>query len=516
MTTLVFFLCLGCLAAANGANDASRAAATLVGGRVTSYRHALWWTIAWTFAGSLLSGCLGAGVARRFAGALGSDGGFRASAVAPILFASFLWVAAATFKRIPVATTHALLGSLVGVTWIYGGWQACARINLSRGFVLPLLSSPLIAIAASVLLCRLSLRIQDRGLPYLNRAHWVSAGLTAFSRGVNDSAKIWAMAIPLTLSVSPSPVPLVGVAMAIVALAMLGGAFVAGRGVTENLAFGVTTMSCNDSVVANIVTSTVLISASLLSYPAASSHVVSGAIFGVGLSSHRASLRWKNVAAIAGAWIVTLPAAAVLSAAIYVTFNGPHQFNGASAKALAGLMGVLAIGIMLMWLWKWAAGPRADAAETLRTRLIVFVCGSNTSRSPMAAQLCSALLAAQQMRSGDITVVSRGIAITSREGMALPAQNALREFGVKPTPHFSSQLTQDTLEKADLVLCMTTAQRDQVVEVFPGSGTKVLRLHPGMDIPNPAGKDDGEYAKVAGLIAQALQCRLQLLQAATA
>ena len=100
--------------------------------------------------------------------------------------------------------------------------------------------------------------------------------------------------------------------------------------------------------------------------------------------------------------------------------------------------------------------------------------------------------------------------------MALPAQNALREFGVKPTPHFSSQLTQDTLEKADLVLCMTTAQRDQVVEVFPGSGTKVLRLHPGMDIPNPAGKDDGEYAKVAGLIAQALQCRLQLLQAATA
>lgn len=152
---LTDFLCLAALAAANGANDVSRAAATLVGGRVTTYKRALTWVVAWTFGGSLLSGIIALGVARRFAAALGTHQDQLVIAVPAILLGSTVWIGISTYRRLPVATTHALVGSLLGVMWFVGGWAACKRIDLAKGFVIPLLASPVLAVMCSGLLRKL-------------------------------------------------------------------------------------------------------------------------------------------------------------------------------------------------------------------------------------------------------------------------------------------------------------------------------------------------------------------------
>ena len=398
---LIYFLCLACLAAANGANDVSRAAATLVGGKVTAYKRAMLWTVGWTLLGSALSGWLAAGVARRFGAAVAGNAHELDMAIPAVLLGSCAWVAVATYRKLPVATTHSLVGSLLGVTWAAGGWAACHRIDLARGFMVPLIASPFIAMTFSIALRKLLPAVAIRTPKALDRGHWVSAGLTALSRGINDSAKIWAILLPLAVVFHGQVAQFTHLTQATVALAMLSGSLVAGHRVTERLAFGVAPMSCVDSVVANAVTATTIIAASLLSFPVASSHVVSGAILGTGLASNRNGLKWRSILEMASAWVLTLPAAAILSTTMFFGLRRAKAAGVAPATAILGVLLVAAIVAAAIQLMRESGRTRTTVGATsasLPARLVVFVCNSNTSRSPMAAELCKALLARTELR----------------------------------------------------------------------------------------------------------------------
>ena len=509
---VIFLFCLAALAAANGANDVSRAAATLVGGRVTPYQRALYWAVAWTFAGSVLSGWLAIGVARRFAGALGTDALHLAIAVPSVLLASFLWIALSTYRGLPVATTHAIVGSLLGVTWCAGGWAACRHIDLAKGFMIPLIASPILATVCAGLVRKLVPKILDTRPRMLNRAHWISAGLTALSRGVNDSAKIWAILLPVAFQLTRST-------QAIVAVAMLIGALVAGWRVTQKLAFQLSPMSCTDSVTANVVTATIIISASLMSFPVASSHVISGAILGVGTVSNRKALRWPAILEIVMAWLFTLPGTAIVSMGLYfgVRRIGPTHRTQAWGCIAAVLVILLLASLAARTVQEGKVSTTGVAyrpVSSLRSRLIVFVCNSNTSRSPMAAQICSSMLKGVQSSTlGPVTVLSRGISAVEGENMGPFALNALQQLNIAPRAHYSSNLNHDIVGKADLILCMTEAQVKQVVEAFPSSFGKISRLHPEIDIPNPAGLDQSAFEGVADLIAKSIGYRIKQIMA---
>ncbi len=352
---LLVLLTMG-LAFANGANDVSKGIATLVGSGVSSDRRALAWGATWTMAGAL-----GAGFVSRSLVAVFSGSGVLTTPAASVAFPLAVaagvigWLGFATRTGLPVSTTHALVGGLVGAGLMAGGPAGVRWATVAQRVALPLAVSPLLSLAlVSVILPGVTLlfRRLNRYCVCLERhelalapampgqaigtaralhviagtdcppqvltrfnaldsVHWLSAGLTSGARALNDAPKILALGI----TAAPTLGLGIGSLVAMVALAMGVGSLLEGGRVTHTLADKVTRIAPDDGLAANLVTSTLVGIASLVAAPVSTTHVSTGAIVGVGM--HRRRVRWKLVGELLLAWVVTVPVTAAMAAASY-------------------------------------------------------------------------------------------------------------------------------------------------------------------------------------------------------
>ncbi len=367
ITGITVLVVAAALAWANGANDVSKGVATLVGSGVTDLRRAVAWGAAWTGVGGLLGAVLAGAMLATFGGGLLVDG------VTPTLEAAVAalsgaagWVLLATRTGLPVSTTHAIVGALLGVGVVAFGADAVAWPLLGGKVLLPLLLSPVLALSLTAAALRFSgggtassgggeaapdcacIEVRE-AMPVVvpahgaaavavhpptvrvstgtaaecaaerpaalavtvSRLHWLTSGATSLSRGMNDAPKIVALGV-MASALSPAaavPLPLL---FGVVTLAMVGGSLVAGRRVTRVLAQDVTPMDDRQGFAANLVTAALVSTGALHGLPMSTTHVATGGIFGAGAS--RGSLDLGTLRSIALAWVVTLPAAAVLGA----------------------------------------------------------------------------------------------------------------------------------------------------------------------------------------------------------
>jgi PiT family inorganic phosphate transporter len=141
----------------------------------------------------------------------------------------------------------------------------------------------------------------------LTFGHLLSAGLVGFARGLNDTPKIVGLIVG---------VGLVSMAQGTVAVALMMaiGGVVSARRVAEILSHEITPMTPSQGLVGNLVTSGLVIAASRFGLPVSTTHVSTGAIFGIG--GGEGSLNRRTVAQILTAWLVTLPFAAGIAAAL--------------------------------------------------------------------------------------------------------------------------------------------------------------------------------------------------------
>src|SRR6266511_6236988 len=135
------------LAFANGANDVSKGIATLVGSGIASDRRALAWGAAWTIAGALGAGFVSRGLVTVFSG----SGVLTTPAVAvafPLAVAvgAIGWLVFATRTGLPVSTTHALVGGLVGAGLMAEGPAGVKWATVAQKVALPLAVSPLLSL----------------------------------------------------------------------------------------------------------------------------------------------------------------------------------------------------------------------------------------------------------------------------------------------------------------------------------------------------------------------------------
>jgi PiT family inorganic phosphate transporter len=352
---LLVLLTVG-LAFANGANDVSKGIATLVGSGVSSDRRALAWGAAWTVVGALGAGFVSRGLVAIFSGSgvLSAPPG-SAAFPAAVGMGAVGWLVVATRTALPVSTTHALIGGLVGAGLMAEGPAGVSWASVGHKVALPLAVSPLLSLALvfvifptmSLLFRRLNrycVCLERRELALapampgpaiaagralhviagadcppqvltrvnvLDSVHWLSAGLTSGARALNDAPKILA----LGLAAAPTFGLGSGSLVAIVALAMGLGSHLAGRRVTHTMADKVTRIAPDDGLAANLVTSALVGIASVVAAPVSTTHVSTGAIVGVGM--HRRRVRWKLVGELLLAWVVTVPVAAAIAAASY-------------------------------------------------------------------------------------------------------------------------------------------------------------------------------------------------------
>lgn len=354
------------LAWSNGSNDNFKGVATLYGSGTASYRTALAWATVTTLAGSLLALVLAAGLIKTFsATGLVSD----AIATSPTFLASAALGAAftvliATVVGMPVSTTHALTGALIGA-----GLASGSGVNLAvlgKGFFLPLLLGPVLAMGITMGLypvarfARLKLGIGRQScvcvgeelVPVvlaadgsavadsrvrlalsagascvdryqgavvgvsaqraLDALHFVSAGAVCFARSLNDTPKI--VAILLAAKAVGAPVGL-----ASVGLAMAVGGLIGARRVADTMSKKIVTLNSGQGFVANLTTAALVIAASRFGLPVSTTHVATGGLFGIGVVNKTA--QGKTIASILLAWLTTLPLGALVGAGAFLVLR---------------------------------------------------------------------------------------------------------------------------------------------------------------------------------------------------
>lgn len=335
--TIALLLLVALLAYANGSNDNSKGVATLVGYGAASERAALLYATLATLEGAIVSFWFSGGMLKKFSTGLFTNGvTLGPTFYIAVLIGSIGWVAFATQTGLPVSTTHAILGSLLGAGLVAFSHEKILWLALGRGFLLPLILGPLLAamivyllawpIAAAIRRPRIESEMlvevaesstsvavvatQETHIApsrTANGVHWASAGLISFARGWNDTPKIAA----LCLLALPDKT---GYGFLIVAMAMAAGGIISGRKVLTTLSKKLTPLPLLESLTASLSTAVLVCLASWEGLPVSTTHVSTGAIIGGGLKNDPQAVQWKKVIEIVLSWIITLPAAALIAA----------------------------------------------------------------------------------------------------------------------------------------------------------------------------------------------------------
>ncbi len=345
------------LAWTNGANDVFKGVATLYGCGTASYRAALTWATITTAAGSLCAALVSNGLVRAFSakGLVPDEVAAAPSFSSSVALGAATTVWLATRFGLPISTTHAIVGALVGAGWIC----AAGAVDFSRlgsQFLIPLAASPLVALALGALVyaaarsfrARFGIRedscacvelpnhaVVSAGLPLpvsvttcaaddastavrrgarfgiradsaLDLLHFLSSGATSFARGLNDAPKIAGLLVLVSAATVSSGWLLVGIA-----LVMSIGGWVGARRVAQTVSLEITELNAGQGLAANLSTAVLVLTASRFGVPVSTTHTSCGAIIGVGVVTRRANT--AVVGKIVLAWLFTLPIAALLA-----------------------------------------------------------------------------------------------------------------------------------------------------------------------------------------------------------
>lgn len=377
MIFVLLLLAAAFVAYSNGANDNFKGVATIFGSGTAGYRTSITWATATTFAGSVISFFLAQALLKKFSGKGLVPDAFTGSEyfLLAVALGAGVTVILATRLGFPISTTHAILGSMVGsglVVTSFGGVNFGA---LSKGFVTPLLLSPVLAVAVGALLyaifhsIRWLLRVPKewcvcvgtetravlmpagssmlamRTLPMptltlaegesvascseryagtvagidaqrlVDAGHFLSAGVVSFARGLNDTPKIAALMLLVKWLTPATDVAIVGITMAV-------GGLLGARRVAETMSHKITSMNPGQGFTSNLTTGILVILASTFGLPVSMTHVTVGSLFGIGLTTGQANIR--TVTGIVLSWVITLPCAALVAGVAYFIISRLH------------------------------------------------------------------------------------------------------------------------------------------------------------------------------------------------
>jgi len=217
---------------------------------------------------------------------------------------------------------------------------------------------------------------------------------------------------------------------------------------------------------------------------------------------------------------IPLNRASSLLAGIVATY-GLALFFGQTSPSEAQLGSAAMIVVALLFLSPLHHFDRVLAKLKLRLRpvaqpqrLFLFVCSGNTCRSPMAAAIANAEIAARlripfdSLETVNVRALSAGV--SARVGAPLTDQAAevLRSLSVPVQPHAARNLTLELAEQAELIFCMTSAHRKAVVEMLPSVASRTYCLDAEVDVDDPIGKGMAAYVACARQIQALVQLRL--------
>jgi PiT family inorganic phosphate transporter len=308
----------------NGFHDTANAVATSVSTRALSPRNAVAIAAIANLAGAFVT----TAVAVTIASGIVDTGLITQTALLAGLLGAIAWNLITWWLGLPSSSTHALIGGLIGAALVQSGTAGVQWHGLVHKVILPGLASPVIGLAAAFvvllaiywLFVRMTPGLANRTfrLGQLGTGTWV-----AFTHGANDAQKtMGVIALALFLHDHPGQVAdgkltipdWVRVASGI---AIAAGTYVGGWRIMRTMGQRIFNMDPPTGFAAQLSAGTTLYAATKLGYPVSTTHVVSGAVMGAGATKRLSAVRWGVAGNIAIAWVLTIPAAALVAAVMY-------------------------------------------------------------------------------------------------------------------------------------------------------------------------------------------------------
>lgn len=301
----------------NGFHDSANAIATVVSTKVLKPRTAVLYGGALNFAGAMM----GTQVAATIGKGLVNADTITISTVLCSVVAAIVWNLITWYKGLPTSSSHALIGSLLGATFVSAGWNNIVFSAVEKKVLIPMVVSPMLGISIGfALMLALTWGFYRMRLQRINsvfgKLQIVSAGFMAFNHGQNDAQKsMGIIALALVLTYHPDHFSVPVWVMVSCAIAMGLGTMLGGWRIIHTMGSKMIKLQPINGFAAETTASVIIAGASHFGIPVSTTHVISTAIMGVGATKRLSAVRWGIVGNIVWAWVLTIPLTFLLAAA---------------------------------------------------------------------------------------------------------------------------------------------------------------------------------------------------------
>ncbi|KJC55188.1 inorganic phosphate transporter [Bradyrhizobium sp. LTSP849] len=301
----------------NGLHDAANSIATIVSTRVLRPQFAVFWAAFFNFVAFMV---FGLHVAQTIGTGIIDPAIVDAQVIFAALVGAIVWNIVTWALGIPSSSSHALIGGLFGAGVAKAGLSAAVWSGLSKT-VLAIVLSPLVGFLLAMVLVAVVSWASVRSTPFaVDRAfrilQFASASLYSLGHGGNDAQKTMGIIAVLLYSQGQLGgeffVPFWVVLSCQAAMAM--GTLMGGWRIVRTMGLRITKLTPMQGFCAETGGAATLFIATFLGVPVSTTHTITGAIVGVGAARRLSAVRWNVASSIVYAWVITMPASAIVAA----------------------------------------------------------------------------------------------------------------------------------------------------------------------------------------------------------
>jgi PiT family inorganic phosphate transporter len=323
MLTLVLFIILVALVFdfINGFHDAANSIATVVSTRVLTPLQAVVWAAFFNFVAAF---GFGVNVARTVGKGVVDPNIVDPWVVLAGLIGAIVWDLITWYWGLPTSSSHALIGGFAGAAVVKAGFGSLVAEGLIKIGIF-MIAAPLIGFGVGFLMMLLTINVFKNETPgrvdkIFRRGQLLSAAAYSLGHGTNDAQKtmgIIAVLLFNTGHLGPEfYVPFWVILAAHAALAL--GTMAGGWRIVKTMGMRITKLRPVGGFCAETAGAITLIGTAIAGIPVSTTQTISGAIMGVGALQRLSAVRWGVAGRILWAWLLTIPASAIIAAASWL------------------------------------------------------------------------------------------------------------------------------------------------------------------------------------------------------
>ena len=307
----------------NGFHDAANSIATVVSTRVLSPGKAVIWAAVFNFIAAFT---FGTAVAKTVGAGLVDIHIVSFTVIFAGLIGAIVWDLITWYYGLPTSSSHALIGGYAGAAVAKAGWGAIIASGWTKTLIFIVLA-PLMGMGLGFVIMLVTMWLLHGVAPgrvdrWFRRLQLLSAAAYSLGHGGNDAQKTMGIIagalvaggyLQLVNGTMPIPLWVILSAHAAIALGTLSG----GWRIIHTMGSKITKLQPVGGFAAETAGAISLFTATHLGIPVSTTHTITGAIIGVGSIKRLSAVRWGVAGRIVWAWILTIPASALIASVVY-------------------------------------------------------------------------------------------------------------------------------------------------------------------------------------------------------